>query len=103
LTDRLLSAYPPDGLELRLIERFTSLRRKHVLEIGCGDGRLTLQYAPFAASVLAIDPDRESIEEAAWQQQVNRGIRNVDFRVGSIEQLPDRGAPFDAALFSWSL
>jgi len=103
LTDRLLSAYPPDGLELRLIERFTSLRRKHVLEIGCGDGRLTLQYAPFAASVLAIDPDRESIEEAAWQQHVNRGIRNVDFRVGSIEQLSDRGAPFDAALFSWSL
>jgi 2-polyprenyl-3-methyl-5-hydroxy-6-metoxy-1,4-benzoquinol methylase len=103
LTDaRLLSAYPPDGLELRLIERFTSLRRKHVLEIGCGDGRLTLQYAPIAASVLAIDPDRESIEEASWQQ-VNRGIRNVDFRAGSIEQLPDRGAPFDAALFSWSL
>ena len=102
MTDsRVLSAYPRDGLEVRLIERLTSLRYKHVLEIGCGDGRLTLQYAPFASSVLAIDPVRASIDEASWQQ-VNRGIRNVDFRVGAIEQLPDRGAPFDVALFSWS-
>lgn len=98
----VLSAYPPDGLELRLIERFTSLGRKRVLEIGCGDGRLTLQYAPLAASVLAIDPDRASIDEAFWQQ-ANRGMRNLDFRVGSIEHLPAGGAPFDVALFSWSL
>ena len=98
----LLSAYPPDGLELRLIERFTSLRRKRILEIGCGDGRLTLQYAAGATSVLAIDPDSASIAEARWQQ-VQFGVRNVDFEVGSIEHLPDRGAPFDVALFSWSL
>ena len=97
-----LSAYPPDGLEVRLIERFASLRRKHVLEIGCGDGRLTLQYAPLAASVLAIDPDSVSIAEARWQQ-ARVGVRNVDFEVGSIEKLPDRGALFDVALFSWSL
>ena len=90
--DQVLSAYPRDGLELRLIERFTSLRNKRVLEIGCGDGRLTLQYAPVASSVLAFDPDR-----------ADRGIDNVDFRVGSIEQLADRGARFDVALFSWSL
>jgi len=103
LTDGpILSAYPPDGFELRLIERFTSFRRKAVLEIGCGDGRLTLQYAAAASSVLAIDPDRASIDEASWQQ-ASRGIRNVDFRVGSIEHLPDRGAPFDVVLFSWSL
>ncbi len=103
MTDRpLLSAYPPDGLELRLIERYASLRGKHVLEVGCGDGRLTLQYAPFASSVVAIDPDRASIDEAS-EQQATRRISNVDFRVGSIEHLPDRGAPFDVALFSWSL
>jgi 2-polyprenyl-3-methyl-5-hydroxy-6-metoxy-1,4-benzoquinol methylase len=103
LTDGpLLSAYPPDGLEVRLIERFTRLRHKHILEIGCGDGRLTLQYASDAASVMAIDPDRASIDEARWQQD-RLGIHNVDFRVGSIERLPSHGAPFDVALFSWSL
>jgi 2-polyprenyl-3-methyl-5-hydroxy-6-metoxy-1,4-benzoquinol methylase len=98
----LLSAYPPDGHEVRLIERFTSLRRKRVLEVGCGDGRVTFQYATRAASVLAFDPDRPSIDEARWQQ-ADRGIENVDFRIGSIERLPDRGPSFDVALFSWSL
>jgi 2-polyprenyl-3-methyl-5-hydroxy-6-metoxy-1,4-benzoquinol methylase len=97
-----LSAYPPDGHEVNLIERFTSLRGKRVLEVGCGDGRLTFQYAAKAASVLAFDPDRPSIDEASWQK-ADRGIKNVDFRFGSIEYLPDRGPSFDVVLFSWSL
>ena len=32
-----------------------------VLEIGCGDGRLTRRYSPRAASVVAIDPDASLI------------------------------------------
>ena len=97
-----ISAYPPDGFELRLIERFVSLRRKRVLEIGCGDGRLTFQYAPQAASVLAIEPDRASFEDAVSRQQ-DLGLDHLRFRHASIEELPARGAPFDVALFSWSL
>ena len=97
-----ISPYPPDGMEIRLIERFASLRGRRILEIGCGDGRLTLQFAPMASQVLAIDPDRLSIDEARYQQAAF-GIRNVTFALGSIEGLPDRGAPFDVALFSWSL
>ena len=100
--DDELSAYPWEGLELRLIRRFVSLRRKRVLEIGCGDGRLTVQYAPIARSVLAIDPDRLSIEEAVRQKR-DSGLDNIDFRLGSIERLPAGRAAFDVALFSWSL
>ena len=97
-----LSAYPGEGFERRLIEGFVSLGQKRVLEVGCGDGRLTFQYAPRASSVLAIDPDRPSIHEAVLQQR-RRGPSNIEFRVGSIERLPLPGAPFDVALFSWSL
>lgn len=97
-----LSAYPGEGFELRLIERFVSLRRKRVLEIGCGDGRLTFQYALRASSVLAIDLDRPSIDDAVFQQRAY-GPDNIDFRVSSIERLPAPGAPFDVGLFSWSL
>ena len=97
-----LSAYPGEGFERRLIERFVSLRHKRVLEIGCGDGRLTFQYAPRASSVLAIDPDRPSIDEAVFQQRA-RGPSNIDFRVSSIERLTLAGAPYDVALFTWSL
>jgi 2-polyprenyl-3-methyl-5-hydroxy-6-metoxy-1,4-benzoquinol methylase len=102
VTTTELSAYPGKGFERRLIERFVSLRHKRVLEIGCGDGRLTFEYAPRASSVLAIDPDRLSIDEAVFQQHVH-GPSNIDFRVSSIERLAATGAPFDVALFSWSL
>ncbi len=97
-----ISAYPPDGMEIRLIERFNTLHRQRILEVGCGDGRLTFQYARTAAQVLAIDPDPASIEEAL-DQQAMLGVRNVAFRLGSIERVHSRGAPFDVALFSWSL
>lgn len=97
-----LSAYPPPGFELRLIDRFVSLRGKRILEIGCGDGRLTFQYASKASSILAIDPDGPSIDEAVAERDA-RGIDNIEFRAGSIEGLPASGAPFDVALFSWSL
>lgn len=97
-----LSAYPPDGMEVGLIERFTSLRGKRILEVGCGDGRLTVQYAAEASSVLAMDPDRPSLEFAIDECEY-RGIHNVAFRLGTAERLPARGAPFDVALFSWSL
>jgi ubiquinone/menaquinone biosynthesis C-methylase UbiE len=97
-----ISAYPPDGMEIRLIERFTTLRGQRILEVGCGDGRLTFQYARTAGQVLAFDPDRLSIEDAL-DEQARLGVRNVTFRLGSIEHLPTRGAPFDVALFSWSL
>jgi ubiquinone/menaquinone biosynthesis C-methylase UbiE len=97
-----MSAYPPEGMEIRLIERFTTLQGRRILEVGCGDGRLTFQYAPTAGEVLAFDPDRPSIEDAL-DEQARLGLPNVAFRVGSIEHLPARGAPFDVALFSWSL
>jgi ubiquinone/menaquinone biosynthesis C-methylase UbiE len=97
-----ISAYPPDGMEIRLIERFTMLKGRRILEVGCGDGRLTFQYARTAAQVLAFDPDRASLEDAL-DQQASLNVRNVAFRLGSIEHLPARGAPFDVALFSWSL
>ncbi len=97
-----ISAYPPDGMEVRLIEGFVRLGGRHILEIGCGDGRLTLQYAPQASKVVAIDPDSTSIAEARWAG-ASQGIHNVSFRVGSGERLPVRGAPFDIVLFSWSL
>ncbi len=97
-----ISAYPPEGIEVRLIERFVRLSGRRVLEVGCGDGRLTMQYAPKATTVVAIDPDPASIVEAR-RARTSEGIRNVSFHVGSAERLHARGALFDVALFSWSL
>jgi ubiquinone/menaquinone biosynthesis C-methylase UbiE len=99
---RELSDYPPEAMEVRIIERFVSLRGERILEIGCGDGRLTRQIAPLARSVHAIDPDPARVV-AARRSAAQDGLTNVTFRVGTAERLRFGGGAFDIALFSWSL
>ncbi len=57
----VLSDYPPPGMEVRLVQRYVSLKGCRVLEIGVGDGRLTRQVAPLASSVVAIEPDQTKV------------------------------------------
>ena len=77
---------------------FTGTR---VLEIGCGDGRLTWLYAPGAASVLGIDPDEEQIGLARSATPPALADR-VQFEVAEAEDL-SRTAVFEVAFLSWSL
>jgi ubiquinone/menaquinone biosynthesis C-methylase UbiE len=86
---------------LRIIERFVSLSGREIIEIGCGDGRLTFQYAPRARRVVALDANAAEIERA--RAEADRvGARNIRFLARPAEgRLPD--APFDVALFTWSL
>lgn len=73
-----------------------------VLEIGCGDGRLTRRFADRAGSVLAIDPDADAI--ARFRGTMPQELRGrVELRVGGVESLTRRDAPFDLVLLSWSL
>jgi 16S rRNA A1518/A1519 N6-dimethyltransferase RsmA/KsgA/DIM1 with predicted DNA glycosylase/AP lyase activity len=74
-----------------------SFASRRVLEIGCGDGRLTRRYAREAASVVAIDPDADAIAE------LRRELPGVDARAIGVEGLsiPDRSV--DVVLFAWSL
>jgi ubiquinone/menaquinone biosynthesis C-methylase UbiE len=97
-----LSDYPPLGMEVRLIQRFVSLKGQRILELGCGDGRLTRQFAALASTVVAVEPDPAKIA-LAKRTATSDGITNVSFRVGLAEQLRRGGDPFDIALFSWSL
>jgi ubiquinone/menaquinone biosynthesis C-methylase UbiE len=98
----LPSDYPPPGMEVRLIQRFVGFTDRRILEIGCGDGRLTQQYASMASSVVALEPDAAQIR-LARRMAVADGLTNVSFRVGRAERMRLGGAPFDIALFSWSL
>ena len=74
-----------------------------VLEIGCGDGRLTWRYADRAAHVVAIDPFAGSIERA--RQRLRGTDLAIDFRHVGFEDFAAGGDAdvFDVALLSWSL
>ena len=88
----------PERNELRALSRMVrSFAGLRVLEIGCGDGRVTRHYANSAASVIAIDPRTESIDalRAEWPA--------VDARAIGIESLDLPPHAVDVAIFSWSL
>jgi ubiquinone/menaquinone biosynthesis C-methylase UbiE len=94
----------PEGVAGRLLNRMTPFDRKRVIEIGCGDGRMTWVYAERASQVTAIDPLPEDIQLA--QQETPDHLKGrIDFIEAGIEdyQLPDSDQKFDVALFTWSL
>ena len=73
---------------------------RRVLEVGCGDGRLTRRYAHRAGSVLAIDPDPSRIAALKENSPGNVIARTVGL-LDDDPNLPDRS--FDPIIFSWSL
>jgi ubiquinone/menaquinone biosynthesis C-methylase UbiE len=99
---RAIFAFPAPGIELHQIERLVTLAGRRVLEIGCGAGRLTLQLARRASSVIAVDPDPARIA-VATQAAASAGIRNIRFTVGSGERRQARDGSVDTVVFSWSL
>lgn len=79
------------------ITRQVHLKATHVLEIGCGDGRVSSLLIGHVGALTAIDPDREGIRKAS------RAIPEGVFRVGSGEDLEYPDGTFDLAVFTLSL
>lgn len=90
-----------DRAEAHVLGRTTDFSGARVLEIGCGDGRLTWLYAARANSVLGLDPDEEQIALARAETPPELADR-ARFEVGEAEDL-SRTAVFDVAFLSWSL
>jgi 16S rRNA A1518/A1519 N6-dimethyltransferase RsmA/KsgA/DIM1 with predicted DNA glycosylase/AP lyase activity len=87
----------PEGHELAALDPERSFGSRRVLEIGCGDGRLTRRYVHYAASVTAIDPNAEAVRRLA------REFPHVDARAIGIDAFVSPPEPFDVVLLAWSL
>lgn len=92
----------PEGAHLAALRRLGDFRDRHVLELGCGDGRLTLGIAREAASVFAFDPDAESVTRARRALPTELAER-VAYRVASGREIELEPHSFDLVVFSWSL
>jgi len=91
----------PEGTELRTLLRHVSLGGKEVLELGCGEGRLTYKYFDRAKKVVAIDPLERSVKIA--KKDLPKDSSKIEFRVGRAEDLTFPDSSFDIAFFTWSL
>jgi 16S rRNA A1518/A1519 N6-dimethyltransferase RsmA/KsgA/DIM1 with predicted DNA glycosylase/AP lyase activity len=88
----------PEGHEIAALATMVpTFASRHVLEIGCGSGRLTARYAHQAASVVAIDPDADDIAE------LSAALPGVDARAIGIDELTLPPHSVDIVLFAWSL
>ncbi|HEU4785504.1 MAG TPA: class I SAM-dependent methyltransferase [Ktedonobacterales bacterium] len=102
MTEKPGVALDPEGAETRVIHDLIDFTGKDVLEIGCGEGRLTRRFASRARSVLAVDLDTESIALAS--AQLPESLRSaVRFQVADIAALELPSETFDVAILSWSL
>jgi len=92
----------PERTEIRALEGVTPWRGARVLDIGCGDGRLSLRLARMGAKVVGIDADASDIRTARRQLPA-RYQERVRYEVGSGTRLKDADESFEVVLFSWSL
>jgi len=87
------------GLSEMLIKLLPPMR---IADIGSGEGTLALLLAQRAEQVTGIDNSEKMVEYAAGAAR-RSGVKNVEFKLGDLEELPLPDASVDVALFSQSL
>ena len=93
----------PERNELRALQEAGRWRGKNILELGCGDGRLTVRLATLhPKSIHAIDSSSDRIRTAR-QKLPARFVKQIQYKVGSAQELKYPVNSFDMVVFSWVL
>jgi ubiquinone/menaquinone biosynthesis C-methylase UbiE len=88
--------------ERKYLHKAANFTNKRVLEIGCGEGRLTWQYAAASSLTVGLDSDKNAVRVALIERPSNLENK-VHFTTTQAEQLPFRKETFDIAVLAWSL
>jgi ubiquinone/menaquinone biosynthesis C-methylase UbiE len=93
----------PEHNEIRALKEVGTWRGKKVLEIGCGEGRLSLRLACLHPKLIqAIDPNPDLIR-AARKKLPSALAKQIHYKVGSAGDLKYPSDSFDRVVFSWVL
>ena len=92
----------PDRNESKYLHIFADFTHKRVLEVGCGEGRMTWQYAEETKTTIGIDSDRDALRIARIDRQSDLENK-VLFGCAASEYLPFSKETFDIAILAWSL
>ncbi len=92
----------PEEIETKYLHNIIDLTNTHVLEIGCGEGRLTWRYAASADTVIGIDinPSRLAMAQGEYPPELPS---TVAFTQATTEALPHPSETFDVVILAWSL
>jgi len=92
----------PEGFERKYLHRHADFADARVLEIGCGEGRLTWKYASASRVTIGLDPDHDALRVARADSPAD--LRDhVHFTRASAYHLPLPKDTFDIAVLAWSL
>jgi ubiquinone/menaquinone biosynthesis C-methylase UbiE len=92
----------PERTETKYLHKFADFTGQRVLEIGCGDGRLTWRYAKSARFVAGIDLEADDLRLATIDRPSNLE-RTVTFARADSIRIPFAKEKFDLAILAWSL
>jgi ubiquinone/menaquinone biosynthesis C-methylase UbiE len=92
----------PEGREIKYLHAFVDFTNKRVLEIGCGEGRLTWRYARRARSVTGLDLDHDALRVASVDRPRDL-TESIYFTESDSVNLPFPRETFDIAILAWSL
>lgn len=92
----------PEGNEKKNLHKLVDFSDRRVLEVGCGEGRLTRQYAAASHLTAGIDPDHTALR-IARADTPNDQLSVVYFSTASAKNIPFANSVFDIVLLAWSL
>jgi ArsR family transcriptional regulator len=73
-----------------------------IADLGAGEGTFALLLAQRAKKVIAIDTSAKMIE-VAREQALRHGVKNIEYRLGDMEEVPIDDGEVDLVFFSQSL
>ncbi|MBL8101347.1 MAG: class I SAM-dependent methyltransferase [Anaerolineales bacterium] len=92
----------PEGFEQKTLHKLVNFKDKGVLEIGCGEGRLTFKYAAASSLTVGFDPDHDALR-IAQADSPHTMQKHVHFAGASASNIPFSKETFDIAILAWSL
>ena len=92
----------PERSERKYIHDVADFNNKRVLEIGCGEGRLTWKYASASSLTVGLDADQDAVRVATTDRPSDITAKTFFLNAES-ENIPFRKETFDIALLAWSL
>jgi len=73
-----------------------------IADLGAGEGAFALLLAQRAKKVIAVDNSAKMIE-VGREQALKNGVKNIEFRLGDMEETPIKSGSMDLVFFSQSL